>query len=100
MVAFHLHPIDIAAKATGADANQNILSFGVLTINVMGIASSHHWNADSLGDIDRPFELPALDLQPIVHDFNEETIAESLFKPLSDFDGITISRLGIRTVQD
>ena len=78
----------VGAKATRVDTQHHILSRGIFTIDVVTIRCRNDRKADTFGDFDGSFKLLTLNLESIVHDFDEVAFAEKIAKPLSHFDRI------------
>ena len=64
-------------KLAGVDAQQHVLGFGVLAVDVVGVARGHQRQAHPLGDVDRAFQRQPLDFEAVVLDLDEVAVAET-----------------------
>ncbi len=84
LIAIHAHTGRVGTEATRADAQHDVLGFGIVFVDIVRVAGSNDRQAHAFGDLHRAFELHALDLDTIVHDLNEVAIAEYIVEPTSD----------------
>ena len=85
LVALHPHPVGVGAEFAGVDAQQDVLGFGVLAVDVVGVAGGDQRQAHSLRELDGPFHAQPLDLEAVVLDLDEVPIAEHAVEPGGDF---------------
>ena len=95
LIALHFHAGRVGAKFARIDAQQDILDFGIFAIGVVGVAGGYHRQSQLVGDVDGAFQLVPLDVQVVIHDFDEVAIAENRLKPLGDFDSLLLGFVGI-----
>ena len=97
LVAFHFHPRLIGAEFPHVDTQHHVLSFGVFAVDVVTVTGCHQGQAHVVGDLDGTFELWFLDVDVVVHDFDEVPFTEQIVKPSSNVFGFVERLFGSTT---